>query len=70
MVLGLLEIKQQNQPHHRFQSALFNIPFFSPIRRLSEPEAIIPLFHRLYGSYNQHSGAESKPGPPGRDSLL
>jgi hypothetical protein len=26
-----------------------HIPFFSPIRRLSEPEAIIPLFHYSRG---------------------
>jgi hypothetical protein len=31
---------------------IFNIPFFSPIRRLYEPEASIPLFHGLSGGRN------------------
>jgi hypothetical protein len=49
---------------------ILNIPFFSPIRRLYEPEANIPLFHGLSDGQKQASGVKSKPGPPDRDSLF
>jgi hypothetical protein len=50
------------------------IPFFSPIRRLYEPEAIIPLFHGLLDGKKPprspscklsepEAGVKPKPGP-------
>jgi len=46
-----------------------NIPFFSPIRRLCEPEATIPLFHGVFHGQNYPFGVKSKPGPLSHDSL-
>ena len=43
---------------------ILNIPFFSPIRRLYEPEAIIPLFHRV-SSGKTPLEVKLKPGPMG-----
>jgi hypothetical protein len=48
-----------------------DIPFFSPIRRLYEPEAIIPLFHGLSDGKDRpcklsepEAGVKSMSGPP------
>jgi hypothetical protein len=41
-----------------------NIPFFSPIRRLYEPEASIPLFHGFSNGQHHPTGVKSKPAPP------
>jgi hypothetical protein len=52
-----------------------DIPFFSPIRRLYEPEAIIPLFHglsdgkdrpslRVIGFSVPEAGVKSTPDSP------
>jgi hypothetical protein len=40
---------------------ILNIPFFSPIRRLYEPEATIPLFHGFSDDQHHSSGVKSSP---------
>ena len=47
-----------------------NIPFFSPSRRLYEPEANIPLFHWLSNGKHYPYGVKAMSGPLGQDSLL
>ena len=48
---------------------ILNIPFFSPIRRLCEPEAIIPLFHEVSSSKAQPSEVKSELGSLGQGFL-
>ena len=47
-----------------------NIPFFSPSRRLYEPEATIPPFHSVSIGKHHIFGIKSKPGLLGQGPLF
>ena len=70
-ILGLAELdlfymdgKDQKIKSEYHPLLMPNIPFFSPIRRLYEPEASIPLFYGFSDGQDHPSGVKSKPGPP------